>query len=499
VAVGGVVHQRRVVFDVSRQAAARGARRGMSVAEARALCADLICIDVDPRGDRRALEGLGRWLTRFTPVVARGWDDHDGDAATADETPPALFLDLTGCERLFGGLGRLVGMIEQSLARFAITARMAVAPTTGAAWALAITAGEGPVQIVDEAALPAALAPLPVDVLRLDEVALGDLHHLGLHRLADVFALPRDHLPARFGTLLLTRLDQLTGVLLEPLTKLVSLPPVTAGAEFDAPVCEPLTVGLIFEKLLDVALADLARRNRGVRRLRMTFTPDRGWGLPTVTRTVALARPHRDRATLMALVRGEIERVDFEHGFVRFRLDVPLHEALAGGQAHLFDQRLVEERSALERLVERLRGRLGESAVVRPEWVESYLPEHAWRPARLDADAVAAAPAVVAQVAHAPPRPLTLFPTPVEVRVVCEPSDDHVGPPRQFAWRGNVYRLAHAVGPERIAGEWWRGHRHTRDYYDVADESGLRFWLFRVLHWRDGRFVARWFLHGRFD
>jgi protein ImuB len=490
VAVGGVVHQRRVVFDVSRQAAARGARRGMSVAEARALCADLICVDADPKGDRRALEGLGRWLTRFTPVVARGWDDHDDD----EETPPALFLDLTGCERLFGGLRRLVGMIEEALARFGIAARMAVAPTPGAAWALAVTAGEGAVRVVDEASLRTALAPLPVDVLRLDAEAVGDLHHLGLHRLADVFALPRDHLPARFGPMLLTRLDQLTGALLEPLTKLVSLPPVTAGAEFDAPVCEPQTVGLIFEKLLDVALADLARRNRGVRRLRMTFKPDRGWGLPTVTRTVALSRPHRDRPTLIALVRGEIERVDFEHGFVRFRLDVPSHEALAGGQAHLFDQGLVEERSALDRLVERLRGRLGEGAVMRPERVESYLPEQAWRPAQLDTVTAVAAP-----LSHAPPRPLTLFATPVEIHVVCEPSDDHGGPPRQFAWRGNVYVLTHAIGPERIAGEWWRGHRHTRDYYDVGDESGLRFWMFRVLHRREGGFVARWFLHGRFD
>ena len=72
------------------------------------------------------------------------------------------------------------------------------------------------------------------------------------------------------------------------------------------------------------------------------------------------------------------------------------------------------------------------------------------------------------------PRPLTLFPTPVEILVVCEPSDDRTGRPRQFTWRGAVYRLIHAVGPERIAGEWWRGHHRIRDYYDVEDAAGQR-------------------------
>ncbi|MDB5320433.1 MAG: protein imuB [Phycisphaerales bacterium] len=490
-AIVRVVGQRRVVLDVSRQAKARGARRGMSVAEVRALCANLICVEADPDADRRALEALARWLMRFTPVVSAGWDGDDDDR---EQTPSALFLDLTGCERLFGGLGRLVDLIKGSLARFDIPAQMAVAPTPGAAWALAVVCEKG-VNIVDATSLHGALMPLPVDLLRLDDAVLDDLHHLGLHRMGEVLSLPREQLTARFGPSLLMRLDQLTGALIEPLTKLVNSPPITAKLEFDAPIEEPQSIGLIFEKLLDLVLSDLARRNHGVRQLRLIVTPDRGWGRPTITRTIALSRPHRDRSTLVSLIRCEIERVDCEHGFVRFKLDVPLHEALAGGQAHLFDQRLVEERSALDRLLERLRGRLGEASVVRPERVESYLPEHAWRPTRLDA----VAPVVVAQLPHAPPRPLTLFPTPVEIRVVCEPSDDHVGPPRQFAWRENIYRLTHAVGPERIAGEWWRGHRHTRDYYDVGDEAGLRFWLFRVLHRRDGRFVARWFLHGRFD
>jgi protein ImuB len=448
----------------------------MSAAEARALCAKLYCIDEDIAGDQRALDALGRWLIRFTPTVSRGWEDAD-----PADMPSVLFLDLTGSERLFGGIDRLVDRVKLALVKFKIPARLALAPTPGAAWAIALAGGS----------FPADLPPLPVESLRLDEKILDNLRSLGLHRIGDVLALPREQLSSRFGPSLLKRIDQLTGALVEPLTKLVNDAPISARMEFDAPVKELEDIWRIFEKLLGVAIAKLACRNHGVRQLQMIFKPDRGWGLPDITRTVSLSRPHRDRATLLNLIRCETERVDCGEGFVRFQLDVSLHEAVAEAQTQLFDQRWVEEEMELDRLLQRLRVRLGEAAVIRPELVESYLPERAWRPGENDAPPIAAVTA---------PRPLTLFPKPIEISVVCEPSDDRTGSPRQFSWRGNVHRLTHAVGPERIGGEWWRGHLHTRDYYDAEDVTGARFWLFRVLHPRSNdAIVARWFLHGRFD
>ncbi len=57
-----------------------------------------------------------------------------------------------------------------------------------------------------------------------------------------------------------------------------------------------------------------------------------------------------------------------------------------------------------------------------------------------------------------------------------------------------MHRIAHSVGPERIAGAWWRGHHKTRDYYDVEDEdTGQRFWIFRVAE------SGKWFVQGEFE
>jgi protein ImuB len=455
----------------------------MSLADAKALCGVLVCIEHDPAGDQRALEALGRWLIRFTPIVARATEDEESSL-------PGLFLDLTGCELLFRGIPRLVGLIRQSLERFTIPAQLAVATTPGAAWALAITGGPVP-KIVDAASLVSAVSPLPITSLRLDEVVMEDLILLGLQQVGHVLALPREELPSRFGPSLLKRLDQLTGAVHEPLVKLVTEAPITARMDLDAPIESPETIQFIFEKLLSLVLSDLIRRNHGVRQLRMTCKPDPGWDRPMVTRTIALSRPHRHQRTLSDLIRCEIERIDCDHGFVRFQLDVPAHEPISESQTQLFEQQSTDEQFELERLFQRLRSRLGDATVIRPELVESYLPERAWRPATDDAPAVAVIPL--------PPRPLYLLKMPVEIRVICEPCDDRTGEPRQFSWQSNVYRLRHITGPERIAGEWWRGHHRTRDYYDVEDEIGRRFWIFRVARLLKERIIFRWFLHGRFD
>ncbi len=489
VAIIRTIRQRRVVVDVSSAAAKSGIKPGMTAAEARTLNCHLCCFDDDPVADRRAIETLGRWLTRFTPIVSSEWADDDDN----EDAPAALWLDLTGCDRLFGGITQAVESISISLQRFGISANIAMAPTVGSAWAFALMTDRSP-RVVKAEELSQAIRILPVTTLRLSADVLRRLHDVGLMTVGNVLALPRELLPARFGPLLARRLDQLTGELPEPLVGLLYDPPVTASHRFDAPIESPEHILAILEPLLDAVLSDLAKRGDGVRTLRLTLRPDRGWGLPVVIREIALSCAHRHRKTLFELMRRQIERIDCEHGFVAFGLDVPLHEPVTETQADFCEGQSDADAMEFELLLQRVRARLGDQAVIRPQLVESYLPERAWRPASEGGKRVADA------IPFSPPRPSTLFPMPIEIDVLCEPSDDRTGRPRQFTWQSDVHQLVHIVGPERIGCEWWRGHRHTRDYFDVEDERGLRCWIFRVLHVRSpDHMVARWFLHGRFD
>ena len=70
-------------------------------------------------------------------------------------------------------------------------------------------------------------------------------------------------------------------------------------------------------------------------------------------------------------------------------------------------------------------------------------------------------------------------------------------PPVLFRWQKRTHRVANASGPERITGEWWRGDSWTRDYYQIEDMAGARFWLYREGLYRDS-VDPQWWLHGLF-
>ena len=73
------------------------------------------------------------------------------------------------------------------------------------------------------------------------------------------------------------------------------------------------------------------------------------------------------------------------------------------------------------------------------------------------------------------------------------PSHDRDGRPILFRRDGKTHEVQYAVGPERICGQWWHGRDKTRDYFDVEDAAGRRYWVFHVLE------TNKWYLHGEFE
>jgi protein ImuB len=180
-------------------------------------------------------------------------------------------------------------------------------------------------------------------------------------------------------------------------------------------------------------------------------------------------------------------------GFTGLHLKVTHFERVADEQVSVADEASQSARRELARLVERLRARLGEEVVAQAELAESHIPECGYRVAGVGGDRVK----MIAPDSRSPvpdPRPLLLLPCPTEVRVMVSPSHDRDGRPVAFAHEGRVHRVDHAIGPERISGQWWSGRHKTRDYFDATDgETGRRFWLFRVVE------TGRWYLHGEFE
>jgi protein ImuB len=66
-----------------------------------------------------------------------------------------------------------------------------------------------------------------------------------------------------------------------------------------------------------------------------------------------------------------------------------------------------------------------------------------------------------------------------------------------FRYKEKIHQVKRADGPERIEREWWLERGEHRDYYQVEDESGKRYWLFRSGHYK-GDDPNEWFIHGFF-
>ncbi|MRX49152.1 DNA polymerase Y family protein [Paracoccus sp. S-4012] len=451
-------------------AAKAGLRAGMNLADARALQPELATRPHDPEAEARALTALTRWAGRFSPWVGR---EADG-----------LALDLTGSAHLFGGEVAAMERIGLGLARAGLTARLAAAPTRGAAHALARFGPPG-ASVDDLADLPAALGPLPPAALRLAPETCERLARLGLDRIAQLLEMPRGPLARRMGPELILRLDQALGAVPEPVTP-EALPPV-----FAARLTLPEPIGLLADLAagLERLLARLCERLEAAERGALTLVLEarRVDGSPERA-AIRLARPMRDPAALARLMAPKLDGIEAGFGIDALRLSAPQTGALRAVQAEAAGEAAKGE--ALADLVSRLGNRLGFEAVTAFRPAASHLPDRSFQ-------IVEARFAPPPEPWHLPaPRPLRLFPPePVlEPDTARQPTEPPV--PARFRWRRMVFSTVAASGPERIAPEWWFDlpvwRTGPRDYWRVVTEEGRMLWLYRALGepgwWAEGEF-----------
>ena len=100
-----------------------------------------------------------------------------------------------------------------------------------------------------------AIAPLPLAALRLAPDTLESLAQVGLKRIADVLDRPRAPLAARFGAILIRRIDQALGREDEPITPRLPVPAALAEQRFAEPIALERDVLGTIEKLGDTAVA----------------------------------------------------------------------------------------------------------------------------------------------------------------------------------------------------------------------------------------------------
>ena len=401
------------------------------------------------------LAALALWCQAFTPL-------------TTPDPPDGVLLDITGCAHLFGGEEGLKARLSTRLPH----ARMAIADTPAAAWALARYEG--------------ALPDLSLEALRLPPKTITKLRRIGVQTIGQLTRLPRAGVTTGYGATVALRLAQCLGEAPEPI-HFITTPPEWRELEHHAePLLAPQQLQAAVSRLAAALCVRLEEACIGATVLTARFYRIDHFCIST---TLGFAAPCLDEAQIARLLKEKLTTINPGFGIEALALEATATEPLALTQRSTLDN-APDYTAPLNTLL----NRLSAARLWRVAAQESHIPEY-----------VCARIAVIERPAWMLPpypRPIRLLTPPVPITVLAPIPDD---PPLRFIWNGQAHRVMRATGPERIARDWWT-HPHDcirseaekiRDYYAVEDTNGARFWLFRAgLH--EGVARPRWYLHGLF-
>ena len=191
--VGGDPNARGVVSTASYEAREYGCRSAMPMATALRLCPQAVVLPVRGRRYREVSERVFELLGRYTPLV---------EPLSIDEA----FLDVTGCERLFGGAEAIARSIKRDVRdEIGLPASVGVAPNKFLAKLASDLRKPDGLVVITEENMRATLEPLPVSRLwgvgpaaekrleRLNVQTIGQLRAVPLERLTDAFGQAGEH------------------------------------------------------------------------------------------------------------------------------------------------------------------------------------------------------------------------------------------------------------------------------------------------------------------
>ncbi len=418
----------------------------MGHSDARAFCPELQSRPADLQADQRFLRMLARWAKRYCPWV--GLEGGDG-----------LVMNITGSAHLSGGEATMLADMQSRLARAGIDARVGLADTRGAAWALAHYS-EG---AASAGGTQKRITALPVAALRLPGETCVTLQRLGIRHISDLIALPRATVTRRFGADVLLRLDQALGTQPEEISPLPELVHFGVRMTLPDPIGLSADVMAGTERLLEQLCAKLKAREMGARVLQLTL---RRVDQANQQVELRLARPLHDVARILPLFGRGVDQVDAGFGIDQIRLEATQVNPLPARQISPLGTR---HGGRLDDLITRIGTRIGLENVQRFLPADSHIPERSF----------IIAPAAYSEPAGSwvalQPRPLRLFPP--------EPiAGTGPRPPARLRWRRMSLTTGRVTGPERIAPEWWLPDENwrsgLRDYWQVETRQGRRLWLF---------------------
>ncbi|MCB0328891.1 MAG: DNA polymerase Y family protein [Bdellovibrionales bacterium] len=479
----------------STKLAQHGIEEGSSLELARAFFPNLVTAPFEPEKDIESLKKLGTWAVRFTPLV--GIDREVSQAVRKEELLylekeyMGIILNVTGTERLHGGLDNLARRIHRALTKRGFAVRLGIAPTIGAAWAISRYAHY--MHIEKAAAIKEHLMSLPLEALRLSRSTVKGLHDLGLYDIQSITQLPRKELALRFGVRLIRSLDEFFGAIPEPLTPVDVPEELQEDMVFDPPLISRHQVvqGTLFTLQSLLERAEKLKRKPLLFRFILSGTDDQYHSFLREKR-ISLHTSSADMKYLQNILTPIIESLKFPGAVSEISLEVcdeGLMKPLQLSSENTFSAPEHAPRELLNTLVLQL----GSTSVRTLAYKAHHLPEKSYRYRYLKPGEIPKP----SSTKHLPlphfSYPSCILQKPQQIRALSLLPDY---PPARIIWRTREYKILNSIGPERLCDEWWetivQGEKELeeREYFRLLDQTGRWLWVYRR------RKDLSWYVHG---
>src|SRR5213596_961397 len=276
------------VVAASRAAGARGVHAGHhTVAQARAIAADLVVRPRDEAAERSAVRALADVAASLASRIE----------AAADG---AVFLDAAGATHLVPSEAGLATALVARAARVGLAARAAV----GASMTVARLAALHATEVVPAGTELGFLAPLPLACLAPPPAIAATLERWGIRRLGDLARLPVAEVATRLGPAGAALVRAARGEDERPLAPQARGGPVEEAIDLEHALdaLEPLL--FVLRGLVERALARLGLAGIGCARVDLALgLDDHGRD----ARTLPLGAPTRDVKAILGCLRTDLE------------------------------------------------------------------------------------------------------------------------------------------------------------------------------------------------
>jgi len=350
--VGGDPTARGVVSTASYEARAFGCHSAMPMATAVRLCRDAIVLPVRGQRYRQISEQVFEIFERFTPLI---------EPLSIDEA----FLDVSGCERLFGPAEQIAAHIRQCIRQEVhLTASVGVAPNMFLAKLASDLDKPDGLTVIAPENVHSVLDPLPIRKLwGVGPAAAKEFERLGIRTIGRLRRAPPKLIEDTFGQAGGHLLRLACGSDDRGVTPDTQAKSIGQERTFPVDLAEPHEL----RRVLLQQVEQVARRLRRHGLQGRTVTLKLRYGdFTTLTRSVTLPTPTDVTDELWLAAAGLLAKWQDQHFRPLRLLGVAASQLSCGaGQLALFPDLARQKRRRLDKAVDQITRRFGDGAVGR--------------------------------------------------------------------------------------------------------------------------------------